>query len=320
MSGQAPVGGQLDAQLVRIGSSGGKPAGETITLGEVVTLGRSPGNNIVLDDSQVSRNHALIRREGSSYMIIDLGSANGTFVNDRPVTSATVLHGNDIIRLGESVFDFRYADEEHGPPAGEQRKTTQRFFAEAKLAVLVSDVRNYTVLSAALPAGGLSALLAEWFRRVGECIQNRNGSIEKFRGDSVMAYWISNPRGGDNTYVLDALRAARDMLAASHEHHDLLSQQYPGHAFEIGCAVHCGDAVLGNIGADFRRDFTTLGDCVNVTFRIESLCSALGRPVLVSEEIKTQAEPEFAFDDLGPQPLKGKSEPIPVYALRETGS
>ena len=91
---------------------------------------------------------------------------------------------------------------------------------------------------------------------------------------------------------------------------------YPYHAFRIGCGIHCGDAVLGNIGADSRRDFTTLGDSVNVTFRIESLCSGLNRPVLVSEEIKTQAGPEFAFDDPGPQSLKGKPEPMNIYALR----
>jgi len=310
----------MEAELKRTGPTGETETGDPIPLGEIVTIGRSPGNNLVLQDEQVSRNHALIRREGNGYLIIDLGSANGTFINDKPVTTATPLNSRDVIRLGECKFTFRYAGEQDTPAPEAPKKATQRFFAEVNLAILVSDVRNYTALSAELPADGLSAILADWFRRVGECIGAHNGNIEKFRGDSVMAYWISKSREGDNSHILDALRAARDMLAASGDYDRRLSQQYPGHAFQIGCGVHCGDAVLGNIGADARRDFTTLGDCVNVTFRIESLCSTLGRPVLVSRDIKAQAEPEFTFDSLGPQPLKGKPEPMEIYALREAGA
>lgn len=305
----------MEAELIRVDPTGEREAGEVIPVEEIVTIGRNPGNTLVLPDGQVSRNHALIRLQEDQYMIIDLGSANGTFVNNKPVTSATPLHGGDVIRFGESMFLFR-RDEPDSAPADDPRKSTQRVFANVNLAILVSDVRNYTVLSAALPADGLSAVLADWFRQVGECIEARAGNIEKFRGDSVMAYWISKPGGEDNTHILGALRAARDMHAASHEYDQRLATRYPGHAFRIGCGIHCGDAVLGNIGADSRRDFTTLGDSVNVTFRIESLCSGLDRPVLVSEEIKARAEPEFAFDDLGPQPLKGKPEPMNIYALR----
>jgi adenylate cyclase len=305
----------MEAELIRTGEDG---IGETIPLGDIVTIGRSPGNNLVLQDDRVSRNHALIRREGRGFLIIDLGSANGTYVNDKPVTAATPLQSNDIIKVGGNLFVFRHFSEQDTAATEAPRHATQRFFAQVNLAILVSDIRNYTVLSAALPADGLSTILADWFQRVGECIAAHDGNIEKFRGDSVMAYWISKPGGEDNTHILGALRTARDMLDASQDYDKRLSQQYPGHAFEIGCAVHCGDAVLGNIGADSRRDFTTLGDCVNVTFRIESLCSTLLRPVLVSEEIKMRSEPEFAFDSLGPQSLKGKSEPMDIYALRES--
>ena len=307
----------MEAELIRVDRTGQGKTGEAIPLGELVTIGRSPGNNLVLPDGQVSRNHALIRSEGEKYLILDLGSVNGTFVNDKPVTSAVALRGGDVIRMGESMFLFK-RDEPDVAPAEVSRKVTQRVFANVNLAVLVSDVRNYTALSAAIPADGLSAILADWFRRVGQCIEARDGNIEKFRGDSVMAYWISKRGGEKNAHILGALRAARDMLASSHEYDERLAAQYPGHDFRIGCGIHCGDAVLGNIGADSRRDFTTLGDSANVTFRIESLCSGLNRPVLVSEEIKTRAEPEFMFDDMGPQPLKGKPEPVNIYALRLT--
>lgn len=305
----------MEAELVRTGQTAERETGETIPLGKIVTIGRDSSNDIVLEDDQVSRNHALIRDEGDGYLIIDLGSSNGTFVNEKPVTSATLLQSNDVIRLGGNGFLFRYIEETSHRRGRPSQRTTTRHFARVNLAILVSDIRNYTVLSEALPADALSVFLADWFRRVGRCVEARSGSIEKFRGDSVMAYWISRI-DADNGHILGALRTASDILAASVEYGSRMSEEHPGCSFEIGCAVHCGEAVLGNIGADSRRDFTTLGDPVNVTFRIESMCRVLGAPVLVSEEIKAQAEPEFAFDDLGPHTLKGKVEPMRLYALR----
>lgn len=315
-SKQTPSEGRMEAELVRTRLTAVYGTGETIPVGEIVTIGRGSSNSIILNDDQVSRNHALIRQESGGYLIIDLGSSNGTFVNEKPATTATLLRANDVIRVGESEFVFRYVEEKGGGRGHATKRTTKRHFvAQANLAILVSDIRNYTILSEALPADYLSALLADWFRRVGRCVEARNGSIEKFRGDSVMAYWV--PAADDDSgHIAGAIRAAGDMLTASAEYEKRVSTQYPGYTFAIGCAVHCGEAVLGNIGADSRRDFTTLGDCVNVTFRMESLCGELGRPVLVSEEIKAQAEPEFAFDDLGQRTLKGKSKPMRLYALR----
>lgn len=306
----------MKAELVRSGLSAETKAGEATPVGDVVTIGRGSGNSLILEDEQVSRNHALIRKENDDYLIIDLGSSNGTFVNEKPVTSATQLHGDDVIRIGDTEFVFRHIE-----PAGHRRihaskKTTKRQFARVSLAVLVSDIRNYTTLSEALPTDLLSRFLSDWFRWVGRCVEAHKGNIEKFRGDSVMAYWIPEA-GPSNAHIVEALQTAADMFAESTQYGKRMSDQYPGHTFDIGCAVHCGEAVLGNIGADSRRDFTTLGDCVNVAFRMESLCSALDRPVLVSEDIKALAEHEFAFEDLGPQALKGKSEPMRLYALRQ---
>lgn len=301
----------MKAALVRSGPSA---AGETIPVGDIVTIGRASGNNVIVEDEQVSRNHALIRKENDDYLIIDLGSSNGTFVNGRSATSATQLRNNDVIRVGDSEFLFRRIGTVSQRRGRVSNKTTRRQFAHVNLAVLVSDIRNYTNLSEALPADAMSAFLADWFRWVGRCVENHEGSIEKFRGDSVLAYWV--PRTGrHNAHISEALRAASDMLAESAEYDQRMSDEYPGYRFEIGCAVHCGEAVLGNIGADSRRDFTTLGDCVNVTFHIESMCDVLHRPVLVSQEIKSAADQEFVFEDMGQQTLKGKPEPVRLYAL-----
>lgn len=280
----------------------------------MTTIGRSAGNTVTLDDDMVSRNHAMIRREGDEYVLVDLGSANGTFVNNRPISSPTSLKDNDQLKLGDVVFSFRYAAREQAPQAVSPKQATRRFFAEVNIAVLVSDIRNYTTLSEHIAADSLSALLSDWFRSAGQCIERHAGIIEKFRGDSLMAYWMSSKSAGA-AHVTQAIDAARDLVAAAEPFDERIAQQHPSSRFKIGCGIHVGDAVLGNIGADARRDFTTLGDCVNVTFRIESLCATLDREILVSEEARLLAPDDMVFDDIGGHVLKGKTEPIHLFAL-----
>jgi adenylate cyclase len=168
-----------------------------------------------------------------------------------------------------------------------------------------------------LPVDEFSSMLSDWFRHVGTAIEEHKGNIEKIRGDSILAYWLANPGETSNTHITCALKTALDMVTASREFDDRMAAGYPGKEFRIGCGVHAGEAVLGNIGSDARRDYTALGDCVNITFRIESLCSTLQRSILVSHEIKTMVGEEFNFEDLGAHELKGKPQPIHIYSIQD---
>lgn len=301
------------AELIRIDPAA--PAGgDRIALGQMTTIGRNMSNTVTLEDDVVSRDHALIRREGGSYVVVDLGSANGTFVNNRPISSPVILQNNDELRIGDAVFIVRYTGESETTASGDPEKSTRRFFAEVHVAVLVSDIRNYTSLSEHIAADRLSALLSDWFRLAGRCIERHTGIIEKFRGDSLMAYWMASKSAGA-THVSQAIEAARELVSASRDFNERFTEHYPDSAFKIGCGIHVGDAVLGNIGADARRDFTTLGDCVNVTFRIESLCSSLNREILVSEDARRLVTADLSFDDAGLHALKGKAEAIRLFSL-----
>lgn len=303
---------EAQAKLVRLDPGA---TGERFVLGEITTIGRSAGNTVAVRDELVSRNHALIRREGDEFVLVDLGSANGTFVNERPISGPTTLNDDDELKVGGAVFRVQYAG--GGAARGEAapRESTRRFFAEVNIAVLVSDIRNYTVLSERVAADRLSAMLSDWFRAAGRCIEQHTGIIEKFRGDSLMAYWMASKTAGGTTHVEQALAAAQQMVDTSREFDERFREHLAGDRFKVGCGIHVGDAVLGNIGADARRDFTTLGDCVNVTFRIESLCATLDREILVSEEARRMAPSGLAFDDLGSHQLKGKAEPMQLFAL-----
>lgn len=286
---------------------------QSFEIDKIITIGRGVGNDICVDDDLLSRNHALIHWVGGEYLVVDLGSSNGTFVNDQPITAPTPLHNNDSVKLGNIVLTFCIDDESHAQQR--RQKTTKRVFASFDLVALVSDVRNFTGLSQALPTEGLSALLADWYRQVGTLIHKYNGNIEKIRGDSILAYWIAESDAAIDHHIQDALSAAREMVESSGSFNERMNRDYPGNDFKIGCAIHAGEAVLGNIGADARRDFTTMGDCVNVTFRIESLCGPLDRSVLTSEEIVRRAGEEFSFADLGLHQLKGKPEPMQIFAM-----
>ena len=230
-----------------------------------------------------------------------------------PITSPTPLHNNDNVKLGNIVLTFHLYEEHHAPK--KLSPTTRRFFAPVNLVLLVSDVRNFTGLSQSLPTERLSSLLADWFRSVGKIIETHDGNIEKIRGDSILAYWIAESDENIVYAIQRALSAAHNVVETSRKFNNRMALEFSGNTFRIGCGIHAGEAILGNIGTDSRRDFTAMGDCVNVTFRIESLCGGLDRSVLTSKEIVKRAGGKFSFVDMGPHRLKGISDPIQIFAL-----
>ena len=289
---------------------------ETVALKDVLTVGRNPGNDLVLSDEIVSRNHALIRRDGDSYFVIDLGSSNGTFLNGQPVGIATKLASGDDINMGESVLSFyNQQAEERVPVEIDKNEQTARVFAPVTLSIFVTDIRNYTTLSEQIPSDEFSQILSGWFNTAGRCIARHGGTIEHFRGDNVAAYWLSKPDDNCKNYIVQAVKTAQEMVKEAKVLNEEMTARFPGKAFNIGCGVHMGKAVFGNIGTDARRDFTILGDSVNVAFRIEGLCSTLRREVLVSKEVKEAVTESFVFNDMGLHGLKGKAGKFRLYTL-----
>ena len=288
----------------------------TVHIQKSLTIGRNPDNELVLVDDVASRYHAMIRREDDGYVVVDLGSSNGTFLNGQPVSIATKLESGDEIRMGEVVLQFHYEHSQQSKSVNiASNQATARVFAPVTLSIFVTDIRSYTTLSELIPAAELSLILADWFGTAGRCIADRSGTIEQFRGDCVMAYWLSKPNEPTNDYIVQAVETARDLIREVPSVDESLSARYPGQSFRVGCGVHTGVAVFGSIGPDARRDLTMLGDSVNVTFRIEALCSTLGREILVSEAVKNAVGETFVFDDLGLHDLKGKSEQLRIYTL-----
>ncbi len=292
---------------------------QAIPLGAIFSVGRGPTNDLVIQDSRASRNHAVIRLQGDhAYYLLDLGSSNGTLLNGKRVTIPCTLKSEDEIQIANARLIFSGATETplRPPETPQEEMRTEMAFSSETVSILVVDIRNYTGLSEKIPAEALSRIVGRWFHEVEGIIDRNNGSIDKFIGDAVMAFWLKARTEGNNQHAVGPVRAAIEMVKLAESFHQQILASHPNLGFHVGCGVNCGQAILGNVGVDSRRDFTAVGDCVNVAFRLESLCKQLNHPIVVSEEIRHVAGDAFVFEDLGPQKVKGKSQDIRVFAVK----
>ena len=295
-----------------------------IPLGAIFSIGRGPGNDIVLPDGRASRNHAVIRLQGDrAYYLLDLGSSNGTMLNGRRVTIPCALKNGDVVQIASGTFRFESIEEASPAESPVEDATgdmrTEVAFSSETVSILVVDIRNYTGLSEALPAESLSRVVGRWFQQTQEIIERNGGSIDKFIGDAVMAFWLKARTEGDNRYAVGPIQTALEMVALAEGFNQEVVAASPALGFRVGCGINCGQAIMGNIGVDARRDFTAVGDSVNVAFRLEKLCKELKREIVLSEDLVKAAGDAFAFEDLGPQKIRGKAQDLRVYSVKLTG-
>ncbi|MBV6499981.1 MAG: hypothetical protein CJBNEKGG_02447 [Prosthecobacter sp.] len=291
--------------------------GVEYALADFNLLGRSPDASIRLQDNGVSRQHATIRRDGGLYWISDLGSANGSFVNDVAITTARALRHGDRIQLGTCLFAFETDDGEqegHSASSTNMMHTVALPVKTVKATLLVGDLRNFTSLSAQLNAEEVAAMLREWYAQCEQVLKSRGAIIDKFIGDGVFAYWA-----GDSIEVRKrATEAARILSGPEAGNSPVRKALREDRGLEVHCHIglNVGDVALGAMG---RGVNTAVGEEVNVTFRIESLTRKLQVPVLAGSKF-LDGWPEGLNDykNVGIHPVKGQPEPVEVYALVES--
>jgi len=181
--------------------------------------------------------------------------------------------------------------------------------AEAReVTVLFSDIRGFTTLSETAPPEEVVALLNRYFSRQVEVIFRHGGTLDKFIGDAIMAFWGAPTASPD--HARRAVAAAMDMSAALEELRSGLGAL--GTELEIGIGIHSGRAVVGFIGSSDRLDYTVIGDTVNLASRIEGLTKGVAR-VLVSESTREAAGAHFRWKDCGFHRVKGRDAPVRLY-------
>jgi len=181
-----------------------------------------------------------------------------------------------------------------------------------EVSILFSDIRGFTTLSESLSPEELVRLLNDYLSPMTRIVMEEKGTLDKFIGDAVMA--IYNAPLNVAEHAGHACRSAVKML-------DRLQHLNAGFAkrgmpqIDIGIGINTGEAVVGNMGADIRFDYTAIGDTVNLASRLEGLNKLYGTHILVSGLTKSQAGDGFLFREVDLVRVKGKHEPVAVYQL-----
>jgi len=181
-------------------------------------------------------------------------------------------------------------------------------------AIWFSDLRGFTQMSGNVDSETLVGWLNEYFETVSKVILQNNGEILKFVGDAVLAIFPIHQPAQRNTIcagALDAAREANQALQTLNESRE--SKGLP--PLSHGIALHEGDVQYGNIGALQRLDFTVIGQAVNLTSRLEGLCSSLKLPIVVSEIFASRVD-NSCLQLAGEFTLKGMEEKQKVFGVK----
>jgi len=182
--------------------------------------------------------------------------------------------------------------------------------SEREVTILFADIRRFTRLSEGMKARDVVALLNEVFQLATDRILAHDGTIDKFIGDSVMAYFGAPVPRADHAQRAVAAAIDIERAMADRRPDPARDGQTP---VSIGIGIHTGVVVVGTIGSDQRTNFTAIGDAVNVAHRLEKLA----RPgeILVSEAVQRRVRDAFKLRFEGERQLSGRLEPVHVYSV-----
>ncbi len=202
--------------------------------------------------------------------------------------------------LSPAVIEELIAHPERLKLGGERRE----------LSIFFSDLQGFTGLSEGLSPEELTALLNEYLSAMTDIIQEEGGTIDKYEGDAIIAFWNAPLDQGDH-----AVRAVRASLRCQAR----LAEMRPGFKARTGKELHkriglnSGPAVVGNMGSHTRFDYTMLGDAVNLASRLEGINKQFGTYTMMSAATRELVGDEFAAREISRVAVVGRKEPVTVY-------
>ncbi|MDR2101176.1 MAG: HAMP domain-containing protein [Treponema sp.] len=187
------------------------------------------------------------------------------------------------------------------------------------LVILFSDIRGFTTISEAMPPEELVKSLNRYFSGQVDIIMNRNGIVDKYIGDAIMAFWGAPVKHDDD--VPQAVLAALDMIDAL-EGFNRRQKELEKPEFKIGIGINYGVVTVGNIGSERKMDYTVIGDSVNLASRMEGLTKTYHQELLISETLyaalQKQAPGQFPIRLLDTVAVKGKTRGVKIYTLKRS--
>jgi adenylate cyclase len=185
------------------------------------------------------------------------------------------------------------------------------------LTIMFCDIRDFTTISEKMEATALTALLNDFLTPMSEAVMENGGTIDKYIGDSIMAFWNAPLDEPDHARL--ACRATLEMRKRLSILNKSMADraQAAGESYSpimIGIGLNSGDALVGNLGARDRVNYSVIGDNVNLASRIEGVSKGFGLDILIGEQTRNAA-PDFAAIPIGDIFVKGKTLPARLYAL-----
>jgi len=262
------------------------------------SLGRSSDNTIVLQSSKVSRHHALLHLQNvGEFWLIDLGSANGTYLNTHRLHRPMRLCDRDQIDIGGTKLTF------HQPlnvsakyRATVTRRTVQKV-ETVSCWLLVADIVNFTSLCRSVVTGRLAQLLGSWLAACKEIVDKHFGTTNKYLGDGFLAYWRDTDEVSKN--ILDVIAALKE----------LQKQREPRFRF----VLHLGSVAIGGMAS--MGEESLMGREVNFVFRLEKLAGSLGEGCGLSDTVVKRLQGRVAPRSLGLFEIKGFAGKRDFFAI-----
>lgn len=263
--------------------------GQTWPLEANCPIGRSPSNVVVVPDRKVSRRHAVIHRQsGNEYWVVDLGSGNGTYINNVRLSLPRQLKDNDTLLVGEYSMTFRQTDAgDHVSRTAGLPSMTVIDVRSIRCWILLADIINSTTLAKQYEQGAWASLVGSWAGDCRQIVELHGGAINKYLGDGFLAIWPWQDEKNDHiTGALDALFK----LQATAE-------------VPFRLAVHTGELTSGG-GPTLGEDNLTGFELI-LLFRMEKLAASLKQTTLLSAPAHDALASELDLVSVGDHVVPG---------------
>jgi len=265
---------------------------------------------------------ALVYLAATQWLFVSSGVPLGLFF---PVMAIVVIYAaisiEHFVREESEKRHIReafglYLNPELARRVSEQPELLELGGQKRSLTVLFSDIRGFTSISEKLEPEALVELLNVYLGEMTDVIFERDGTLDKYIGDAIMAVW--------GAPVAQPDQAARACLAAVEmmERMDGLATEFAGRGWpvlEIGIGLHAGEMVVGNMGSERRLSYTVVGDNVNVGSRLEGLTKLYGASIIASEEVLAAADGAVVARELDLVQVKGKARPVRIFEVLGRG-
>ena len=274
-------------------------SGESVPIAATCSIGRAQSNHLVLLDETVSRHHALIQTmENNECWLIDLSSANGTYINDRRIEHTVLLRDLDQVVIGPDRFTFRSFDAASAQPEDVVSLVqTVREVRQLDAWLLLLDVIDSTGFSRRLGPHALTKMFSDWLARCREALEASGGIIDKPLGDGFFAFWPTDDQTPEE--VAGAVLAFRKFQDTS--------------SLPFRMVLHRGIVFSG--GQMASGIYRLFGPEVSFTFQMEALAKSQKIDCLLSEAAVAALSRHVATTSAGSYRVPGLDNSLPFFRL-----